>query len=315
MTYSILGVDPVGGEIGVAVQSHFFAVGSRAVWARPGVGAVATQSIVEPAYGLGGLALMERGWTPDRALARLLADDERAATRQVALLAVSGAGATHTGSDCIGFAGHAVSAHCRAQANLVVSNTVWTAMVAEFETAAGSLAERLLAALQRAQQLGGDLRGQQAAALVVVRTEPRGDLNDDVVVDLRVDDSDHPLDELARLLSISHGPRDLLRLLQTDGLFTGEFAAAPHAVTAAVETLDRAQALGGPDNTEPTVWKGLLLARAGRPDEARTCFAEARQATPRIVELLRRLAEAGMWTRDPAELEALLTTDDTPASR
>ncbi|MFC5996755.1 DUF1028 domain-containing protein [Pseudonocardia hispaniensis] len=306
MTYSILALDPEAGEIGVAVQSHFFAVGSCVPWAQAGVGVVASQSIVEPAYGVRGLSLMAQGRSPQQVLDSLLADDAGAPTRQVAMLGVSGAGATHTGPGCIGHAGHCVRQHSRTQANLVAAPQVWTAMAEEFEGAAGSLAQRLLAALRAGEAQGGDLRGQQAAALKVVRTVATGDLNADVVVDLRVDDADRPLDELDRLLTASQTLAGLLRLLQTPGLLIGEFAVAEETLTDALGELDRAQTLAGVSNAEPTVWKGLLLARAGRTDAARSCFASAGRVNPRTAELLRRLAAAGMWTRDPAELETLL---------
>ncbi|SHK97376.1 Uncharacterized conserved protein, Ntn-hydrolase superfamily [Pseudonocardia thermophila] len=306
MTYSILGLDPQAGQIGVAVQSHFFAVGSQVAWARPGVGVIATQALVEPTYGSRGLELLAAGASPQDALDALLAADPHADTRQVAMLTVSGDGATHTGAGCIGFAGHAVSAHARAQANLVASTDICAAMTDAFESAVGPLAERLIAALCAAEEHGGDLRGQQAAALRVVRTEPTGNAVEDVVVDLRVDDAVRPLDELARLLIRSRALAGLLRLLQTPGLLTGEFRASEPAVAAALDELDRAQALAGPDNTEPLVWKGLLLARAGRTEEARVCFGAARRTIPRLGLLLRRLAAAGMWTRGTAELDALM---------
>jgi uncharacterized Ntn-hydrolase superfamily protein len=306
VTYSIIGVDPTAGHIGMAVQSHFFAVGGQVVWARPGVGAVATQSIVEPSYGSRGLELLEAGVSPRDALASLLAADPGAATRQVAIVDVSGAGATHTGAGCIGFAGHAVSDHARAQANLVASPEIGTAMVDTFEAATGSLAERMVAALRSAEERGGDLRGQQAAALRVVRTAPTGRATEDVVVDLRVDDARRPLDELQRLLTTSGALSGLLRLLETDGLLIGEFHASVAVVAEALAELDRAYALAGRDNAEPLVWKGLLLARAGRGDEARACLALARRSIPRVDQLLHQLAAAGMWTRGAAELDELL---------
>lgn len=306
MTYSILGLDPAAGQIGVAVQSHFFAVGSRTVRARAGVGVVATQSVVEPSYGPRGLDLLARGVSPREALAELLARDPRASARQVAVLGVDGAGATHTGRDCIGFAGDAVSEHARAQANLVASPAVPAAMTDAFERAAGSVAERLVAALRAAEECGGDLRGQQAAALVVVRTEPTGRADEDVVVDLRVDDAARPLDELERLLVRSSALRGLVALLETEGLLVGEPTASVESVAEALAELHRAELLAGPGNGEPAVWRGLLLARVGRAEEARACFARARPSVPRIEELLDRLAAAGMWTQEPAELRSLL---------
>jgi uncharacterized Ntn-hydrolase superfamily protein len=312
VTYSILAIDPAAGQIGVAVQSHFFAVGSSVVWARPGVGVVATQSIPEPSYGVRGLALMARGDAPEQVLDSLLSEDADSATRQVSMLHVSGTGAGHTGSACIGFAGHDQSAHSRAQANLVASPAVWPAMTKAYENADGTLAARMLTALHAGENQGGDLRGQQAAALMVVRTTPTGDLNEDVVLDLRVDDALRPLDELARLLTASQALAGLLRLLRTEGLLTGEFSGTCGDVEAALDELERAQSLAGPDNREPTIWRGLILARAGRRVEARVCFATAGHTMPRAAQLLRKLAAAGMWTRDPTEFEELLPDRSVP---
>src|SRR4051812_38242037 len=167
-TYSIVARDPRSGELGVAVQSHWFSVGSVVPWVRAGVGAVATQSIAEPAYGPRALDLLAGGATAPDALARLTREDAEADVRQVAVVDGEGKVACHTGARCIAFAGHAPGDGWSVQANMMRSDSVWPAMADAFPTAQGALAERLLATLEAAEAAGGDVRGRQSAALVVV---------------------------------------------------------------------------------------------------------------------------------------------------
>jgi uncharacterized Ntn-hydrolase superfamily protein len=199
-TYSIVARDPDTGELGAAVQSHWFSVGSLVTWARPGVGAVCTQSIAEPAYGPWMLDALARGEAPGDALAALLAKDEAAAFRQVAAIAPTGAPATHTGEKCIGFAGHAAGDDFSVQANMMASEAVWPAMADAFTRATGPLSRRLLAALRAAEAAGGDARGKQSSAIVVVPAEGEPWRR---TVELRVEDHPEPLDELERLLILS----------------------------------------------------------------------------------------------------------------
>ncbi|MGH2874422.1 MAG: DUF1028 domain-containing protein, partial [Solirubrobacteraceae bacterium] len=168
MTYSIVARDPSTGELGVAVQSHWFSVGPIVPWAAPSVGAVATQANAEPAYGPRALELLERGATASQALTQLLAEDPLAASRQVAVIDASGAVAAHTGAECIALAGHATGDGVSCQANIMASEAVWPAMLAAYRGHGGSLTERLLAALRAAEREGGDLRGRQSAAILVV---------------------------------------------------------------------------------------------------------------------------------------------------
>src|SRR3954467_12037219 len=168
-TYSIVAYDAETGQLGVAVQSHFFSVGSVVTWAEAGVGAVATQSMVERSYGPRGLGLMRDGESGPAALQRLLSDDDQAGVRQVAMIDSGGRVAVHTGPRCIREAGHQVGDQVSAQANIMERDTVPTAMVRAYDEAGGApLGERLLAALEAAEQEGGDLRGRQSAALLVV---------------------------------------------------------------------------------------------------------------------------------------------------
>ena len=173
-TYSIVALDPETGELGVAVQSHWFSVGALVPWARAGVGAVATQSLVEPGYGPLGLELMAAGKTASQALDALKVADAHPEIRQVAMVDAEGNVAAHTGDNCIPEAGHRTGENYSVQANLMANDTVPDAMARAFESAEGDLAARLLAALQAAEAAGGDIRGKQSAAILVVSGEPTG---------------------------------------------------------------------------------------------------------------------------------------------
>ncbi|HXG18177.1 MAG TPA: DUF1028 domain-containing protein [Methylomirabilota bacterium] len=202
MTYSIIARDPMTGEIGVAVQSRYFSVGTVVPWAEAGVGAVATQSFVDPSYGPLGLELMRRGHSAPEALRFLVAADPGAAYRQVAMIDATGRVAVHTGEQCLEEAGHAIGEQVAAQANLMARNTVWRAMLDAFVRAEDDLATRLLAALDAAEAEGGDRRGKQSAAMLIVRARSTGKLWVDRVVDVRVEDHVDPVNELRRLVEI-----------------------------------------------------------------------------------------------------------------
>lgn len=201
-TYSIVAMDEATGEMGVAVQSHWFSVGSLVIYGEAGVGVVATQSLVNPSYGPKGLALMKQGLSPQQALEALLLNDEGQAYRQVAMLNKDGQSATHTGKLCIEEAGHKRGKNYSVQANMMLKNTVWDAMARAFENATGSLQNKLLAALKAAQQEQGDIRGQQSAAILIVNGTATGNSWEDVKMDLRVEDSQNPIDELERLIKV-----------------------------------------------------------------------------------------------------------------
>lgn len=201
-TYSIVAMDEATGEMGVAVQSHWFSVGSLVIYGEAGVGVVATQSLVNPSYGPKGLALMKQGLSPQQALEALLLNDEGQAYRQVAMLNKDGQSAAHTGKLCIEEAGHKRGKNYSVQANMMLKNTVWDAMARAFENATGSLQNKLLAALKAAQQEQGDIRGQQSAAILIVNGTATGNSWEDVKMDLRVEDSQNPIDELERLIKV-----------------------------------------------------------------------------------------------------------------
>jgi len=199
-TFSIVARDPVTGDMGVAVQSHWFAVGAEVIWGEAGVGVVATQSFIDPAYGPLGLDLMRAGKTAPEALRGLLAADPYADARQVAMVDSQGHVAAHTGSHCIAAAGNQVGKDYSAQANIMEKPTVWPAMGRAFEATQGDLTDRLIAALEAAQREGGDIRGKQSAAILIVRGKSTGRPWADKVIDLRVDDSADPIGELKRLV-------------------------------------------------------------------------------------------------------------------
>lgn len=249
-TYSIVARDPASGELGVAVQSHWFSVGSLVTWARPGIGAVATQSIVEPAYGPRVLDRLAAGETPGTALAAELDADELARFRQVAVVDRSGAIAAHTGEGCIAYAGESNGDGFSAQANMMASADVWPAMAAAFEAADGPLSRRLLAALDAGEEAGGDVRGRQSAALLVVAAEGEPWRAN---VELRVEDHVEPLAELRRLLDL----HDAYALADRGDTLAGE---GQHELAA---RLYRRAAEAAPANVELAFWAGLGIAASG----------------------------------------------------
>jgi len=201
-TFSIVARDPVTGELGVAVQSHWFSVGSIVPWAEAGVGAIATQSFVDPSYGKLGLELMRAGKTAPETLKALLAGDEGRDVRQVAMIDARGNVDAWTGKNDIPAAGQIVGKNFSVQANLMLNEKIWPAMAQAFEKTKGDLADRMLAALDAAQAAGGDIRGRQSAAVVVVTGKPTGQAWKDRTFDLRVDDSTEPLKEVRRLVTL-----------------------------------------------------------------------------------------------------------------
>ncbi len=276
-TYSIVALDPDTGELGAAVQSHWFSVGSLCTWARPGVGAVATQSVVEPAHGPNALDRLEHGESAAEALEALLAEDALRTVRQVGVVDARGGVAVSTGPDCIAHAGDATGATWSCQANMMERDTVPAAMSAAFEAATGDLAARLMAALQAAQGEGGDVRGRQSAALLVV--PPEGEAWR-ARVDLRVDDHDDPLAELERLLA-------LWRAYELAGS-ADELMAADRADEAGA--LYRRAAELAPGSDELLFWAGLAMAHAGDLDDGVAAVRRAAEAKPNWLVLLDRLS-------------------------
>jgi uncharacterized Ntn-hydrolase superfamily protein len=294
-TYSIVARDPASGEMGVAVQSHWFSVGSIVPWAEAGVGAVATQSFVDPAYGPRGLDLMRSGMAAPDALKALLTADPGEAVRQVAFVDVKGRIAVHTGSKCIERAGHAAGEQFSCQANMMLNDRVVPAMSKAYESTRGDLAERLMAALEAAQAAGGDIRGKQSAALLVVKAAGTGRPWADRVVELRVEDHAEPIRELRRLLTVHRA---------YDHMNRGDVAVEHGDMKGALEHYAAASALV-PDSVEMVYWHAVTLATSGRVEEALPLFRKVFAKDPNWIELTRRLTKPGIIPDTP-EGKALL---------
>ena len=290
-TYSIVARDPRSGELGVAVQSHWFAVGPIVPWVRAGVGAVATQSIAEPAYGPRALDSLAAGGRAGEALDGLVGDDDLARFRQVAVVDAHGNAAAHTGEGCIAYAGHQIGTEFGAQANMMASPEVWPAMAHAFEAATGPLARRLLAALHAAEARGGDARGRQSCALAVAPAHGEAWQR---TVDLRVDDHPEPLAELDRLLDLSDA-----YALATEG----DDLVGQGRHDEAGERYRSASALA-PGNHELLFWAGLAAAQAGDLPTALQRVREAIRLQPGWRELLGRL-DAEIAPGAPAVIAAL----------
>src|SRR5438876_2965094 len=202
MTFSIVARDLHKGELGIAVQSKFLAVGAVVPWARAGVGAIATQSWANTTYGPLGLELLASGVPASEVLAQLTRDDERRALRQVGIIGVTGVPATYSGEECFPWAGGHIGEHYTCQGNILVGEDTVLAMGRTFEETAGPLCDRLVAALAAGQEAGGDSRGQQSAALLVVREKGGYEGFNDRFIDIRVDDHTQPIDELQRILQL-----------------------------------------------------------------------------------------------------------------
>jgi uncharacterized Ntn-hydrolase superfamily protein len=275
-TYSIVARDPATGELGVAVQSHWFSVGPIVPWAQTGVGAVATQANADVSYGPRALELMAAGADPATALGQLLAEDQQADSRQVAIVDSAGRVAAHTGPGCMPFAGDCQGDGVSCQANIMASARVWPAMRDAFTQHQGSLTERLMAALNAAELAGGDIRGRQSAAILVVPAQGR---SWDTVVSLRVEDHPDPLDELARLIRL----HDAYLLAGRGDACVGE-GRHDEAATLYLEACQLA-----PESHELQFWAGMGAAQMGDLDGAVRYVRAAIEAQPGWLELLPRL--------------------------
>lgn len=297
-TYSIVARDAATGDMGVAVQSHWFSVGSLVTWGEAGVGVVATQSFVDPAYGPLGLELMRAGKTAPAALRGLLAADDGAAVRQVAMIDAAGNVAAHTGDDCIPGAGHIVGEQFSVQANLMLDDSIWPAMAKAYRAADGDLAERLMVALEAAQAAGGDIRGKQSAAILIVRGESSGRPWVDRVMELRVEDHPEPLVELRRLIRIHTAYAHMN---------AGDLAIEQGDEDAALREYAAAGAMF-PDNLEMKYWHAVSLANLGRIDDALPLFRAVFAGDVQWKVLTPRLRGNGLLTVDDDGLERILAT-------
>ena len=247
--------DEKTGEMGVAVQSHYFSVGSAVTWARAGVGAVATQAMVDVRYGPLGLGLMAAGLSAPEALSSLLKGDLKPEVRQVAMVDSKGRVAAHTGKLCIPSAGHATGKAFSCQGNIMANRRVWGAMKAAFEAnGALPLPERMMAALDAAQAAGGDLRGKQSAAMLVVGPDLKANYWEGKVIDLRVEDHPEPLGELRRLIRFQRGYR--WSDVGDDYLSSGKVDRALDAYAKAMELV--------PEMAELKYWVAISLVSTGK---------------------------------------------------
>jgi uncharacterized Ntn-hydrolase superfamily protein len=308
--------------MGAAVQSHWFSVGSVVPWAESGAGVVVTQSFANLSFGPLGLALLRQGRAAGEVLAALLAEDPGRELRQAAVLDVRGGAAAHTGRRCVPEAGHRVGRAAASpgfapslrreeepgsspgvrpagaysvQANMMARSSVWPAMAETYERARGPLAERMLAALRAAQSEGGDLRGQQSAALVVVRALPSDRPWEDRLVELRVEYHPRPLEELARLLTVHRSYEHMNR---------GDLELEKGSPQEAFAEYERAVSLS-PGNLEARFWHGVSLASAGRLDEAARRLRRLFRRFPAWRTLARRLRAIGLLPLDPEAAKRL----------
>jgi uncharacterized Ntn-hydrolase superfamily protein len=302
-TYSIVARDPATGQLGVAVQSHWFSVGSIVAWAEAGVGAVATQSFVEPSYGPLGLELMRAGKTAEEALRALIAGDANENVRQVAFVDAKGGVAVHTGAKAIEAAGHRKGQSYSVQANLMLKPTVPDAMARAYEKAKGDLTERLLIALEAAQAEGGDIRGSQSAAILVVSGKPSGKPWADRLFDLRVEDNPRPLEELRRLVNLARAYQHMN---------AGDEAMTRKDISGAVREYGLAERMA-PDsvtNGEMVFWHAVTLAGVGKVDESLPLFRRAFRQDSNWVELVRRLPKAGLLPPDQKLIKTIVSAHD-----
>lgn len=295
-TYSIVARDPNTGELGVAVQSHWFSVGPIVAWAEAGVGAVATQSFVDPSYGKLGLELMRSGKSAPDALKSLLAGDEGREVRQVAMIDSQGRVDAWTGKNDIAAAGHLVRQNFSVQANLMLNDKVWPAMAHAFENTKGDLADRMLAALEAAQTVGGDIRGKQSAALVVVTGKPTGQAWKDRTFDLRVDDSPEPLKELRRLVTLQRA---------YNHMNAGDLAVEKKDNEGALREYSAAERLV-PDNAEMIYWHAVALVNMGRVDESLPLFRKVFAMDKNWATLTPRLPKSGLLPDDPKVIDRIV---------
>ena len=296
-TFSIVARDPATGELGVAVQSHWFSVGSIVTWAEAGVGAVATQSFVDPSYGKNGLDLMRGGKSAPETLKALLDKDEGREVRQVAMIDAQGRVDAWTGKNDIQAAGHIVGKDFSVQANLMLNDKVWPAMAHAFENTKGDLADRMLAALDAGQAAGGDIRGRQSAAIIVVTGKPTGMAWKDRIFDLRVDDSPEPLVELRRLVTLQRA---------YNHMNAGDLAVEKKDNEGALREYGAAEKLV-PNSAEMIYWHAVALVNMGRVEESLPLFRRVFAMDRNWITLTPRLPKSGLLPDDPKLIQRIVS--------
>ncbi|MBY8989026.1 MAG: DUF1028 domain-containing protein [Candidatus Lokiarchaeota archaeon] len=297
-TYSIVAKDAKTGEMGVGVQSHYFSVGSIVSWGESGVGVVATQSLVNASFGLRGLDLLKQGKSPREALDILLAADEGRDVRQVAILDVQGRVAAHTGSKCIIHAGHIEGNKYSVQANMMLTDKVWSTMSKTFETYDNlPLPERILKTLASAETVGGDIRGKQSAAILIVGGKEAENKWEDKLIDLRVEDNEHPIEELSRVLKLYRAYKHMDK---------GDLAMEHSDMETALNEYDSALNLF-PKNLEMKFWTAVTLANNQKTTKALELFKEVFDIDNNWRLLAERLPKSDLLNVNKKELEQILS--------
>jgi uncharacterized Ntn-hydrolase superfamily protein len=297
-TYSIVARDPKTGEMGVGVQSHWFSVGSVVSWGEAGIGVVATQSLVNKSFGLRGLELLKQGKSPQEAINVLISDDEGRDVRQVAILDTQGHVATYTGTKCIKSAGHKVGDNYSVQANMMLSDKVWPAMAEAFEKFDNlSLPERIIKSLEAAESVGGDIRGKQSAALLVVAGESTENKWEDPIIDLRVEDHTDPLKELSRLLKIFRA---------YEHMNNGDLAIEKGDMDIALKEYEVAQKMF-PENLEMTYWTAISLANQNKLENALVLFKKIFKRDNHWRLLTERLPQSELLNVKEEDLKKILS--------
>lgn len=299
-TYSIVARDTSTGEMGVAVQSHWFSVGSIVAWGEAGAGVVATQSFVNPSFGPRGIDLMKNGLSAEEAVELLISSDEGKDFRQLAILDANGNVKGYTGSKCIQYAGHQEGFNYSVQANMMLNDEVIAAMSNAFENTTAPLAERMVAALQAAQDVGGDIRGQQSASILVVRGKATGNLWEDRLIDLRVEDHPSPVDEITRLLKVCRA---------YEHMNNGDVAVEKNDMNLAMKEYSSAQNMF-PENVEMKYWSAVTLANIGELEKALPLFKEVFHKDRNWIDLTKRIIVNGILTVDSDTLSKILNVLD-----
>lgn len=299
-TYSIVARDSVTGEMGVAVQSHWFNVGAIVGWGEAGVGVVATQSFVNPAFGIKGLDLLKQGKTPQQVVDELIAGDEGRDFRQLAVLDAKGNTSSYTGSKCVDAAGNIAGKNYSVQANLMLSDKVWGEMEKAFNESTGRLAERMLASLEASQNVGGDIRGMQSASLMVWKGNSTGKPWEDKLMDLRVEDNPAPLAELKRLLVVQRA---------YEHMNAGDVAVEKNDMTTAMNKYNAAMQMF-PDNLEMKFWTAVTLANTGRLDEALPLFNIVFATDKNWKTLTPRLPKSGLLNVSEEDMKKIMNTGE-----
>lgn len=296
-TYSIVAIDKEAGQLGVAVQSHWFSVGSIVTWAEAGVGAIATQSFVEVSYGPLGLELMRSGKSAPQSLKALIAADPNKAVRQVAFVDLNGNIAVHTGKKCIPAAGHHNGKTYSCQANMMEKDTVWKAMSRTFESTEGELVDRMMAALEAAENEGGDIRGRQSAAILIVSTKPEGVFWKGRLFDLRVEDHPEPLKELKRLITVAKAYNHMN--MGDEHLTHNRTKEALDEYTLGMKIY--------PGNLEMIFWPAVTMAASGNVEQSLPLFKKVFEKDKRWAELLKRLPAVDQFPKDKALMQKILS--------